>query len=89
MMARDERSTKGLLRDREFRQRGRITSYNVCYTKLLRSFSAGFLAARGKGFSVAEALSFAGALADFVVSRPGAIPDYDAALKARLAPIMG
>lgn len=53
------------------------------------SFSAGFLAARGKGFSVAEALSFAGALADFVVSRPGAIPDYDEALKARLAPIMG
>lgn len=53
------------------------------------SFSAGFLAARAKGFSLAESLSFAGALADFVVSRPGAIPDYDAALKARLAPIMG
>lgn len=53
------------------------------------SFSAGFLAAQAKGFSVSESLTFAGALADYVVSRSGAIPEYDAALKVHLAPIMG
>ncbi len=53
------------------------------------SFSAAFLAATAKGFPVPEALGFAGTLAEFVVSRPGATPDYDDALRARLAPIMG
>ncbi len=49
------------------------------------SFSAGFLAALGRGCPVSRALSFGAELADFVVTRKGAIPEYDEALLRKIA----
>jgi fructokinase len=53
------------------------------------SFSAGFIRVYKAGGSVRQAVEFATALADFVVSRQGALPDYNDAIFERLSQILG
>ncbi|MCK9169879.1 MAG: carbohydrate kinase [Treponema sp.] len=49
------------------------------------SFSAAFLASYINGHSVTDALSAGSALADFVVSHSGALPEYDSKIREKLA----
>jgi fructokinase len=51
-------------------------------------FSAAFLASYLTGHSVADALASGSALADFVVSHSGALPEYDSKTKERLTPFI-